>query len=126
MTAASHANDTSDCTDLAREQIQMLTNRNTRSPAYLNEKGNIKTNFERALGTGLPKDLPLLLFVVAENKQTPEWLELHHRQAASVTNGTVVPCPASTTSTTRTRGRSLTGSGTGGGTADASLEHARD
>ncbi|BCW64219.1 hypothetical protein [Arthrobacter sp. StoSoilB22] len=55
--------------------------------------GHIKSNFERAQGTAFPKDLPLLLFVVAENKQTPEWLTLHHRQAASVTNGTVVPLP---------------------------------
>ncbi|KQR05984.1 hypothetical protein [Arthrobacter sp. Leaf145] len=31
----------------------------------------------------------MLLFVVAENKQTPEWLELHHRQAASETKGAV-------------------------------------
>ena len=28
------------------------------------------TNFQRALATGFPKDLPLLLFVAAENKQT--------------------------------------------------------
>ena len=54
---------------------------------------NIRSNSERALGTGFPEDLPLL-FVVTENKQTGEWLELHHRQAASVTNGTVVPLPA--------------------------------
>lgn len=51
---------------------------------------NIQSNFESALGTGFPKE-PLLLFVVAENKQTPEWLELHHRPAASVTDGTLVP-----------------------------------
>jgi hypothetical protein len=71
----------------------VLTNRNSLSPTYLNEMGNIKTNFERPLGRGFSKELPLLLFVVAENKPTPEWLELHHRQAASVMNGTVVPLP---------------------------------
>ena len=92
MTAIAYANDTSEnYTDHAREQMQMLTNRNSLSATYLNEMGHIKSNFENALGTGFPKDLPLLLFVVAENKQVPEWLELHHRQAASVTNGTVVP-----------------------------------
>ncbi|AFR30202.1 hypothetical protein [Arthrobacter sp. Rue61a] len=73
--------------------MQMLTNRNSLTPTYLNEMGHIQSNFERALGTGFPKELPLLLFVVAENKQTPEWLELHHRQAASVTDGTVLPLP---------------------------------
>ncbi|GAA3283696.1 alpha/beta fold hydrolase [Paenarthrobacter aurescens] len=93
MTAASSASDTVAYTDHAREQMQMLANRNSLSPTYLNEMGHIKSNFQNALGTTFPKDLPLLLFVVAENKQTPEWLELHHRQAASVTNGTVVPLP---------------------------------
>ncbi len=105
MNTASANSDLADYTVHAREQMQMLTNKNSLSPTYLNEMGHIKTNFERAEGTGFPKDLPILLFVVAENKQTPEWLELHHRQAASVTNGTVVPPPpASTTSTTPTRG----------------------
>lgn len=77
----------------ARGAQAECVNRNSLSPTYLNEMGHIRTNFERALGTGFPKDLPLLLFVVAENEKTPEWLELHHRQAASVTNGTVVPLP---------------------------------
>ncbi|UKA48948.1 hypothetical protein LFT48_16105 [Arthrobacter sp. FW305-123] len=77
----------------AREQVQMLSNRNSLSAMYLNEMGHIKSNFENALDTGFPKDFPLLLFVVAENKQVPEWLELHHRQGASVTIGIVVPLP---------------------------------
>jgi hypothetical protein len=64
------------------------------------------------------KDLPLLLFVVAENEKVPEWLEMHHRQAAIVTNGTVVPSPASTTSTTRTRWTSRMGLGIGKDSSD--------
>ncbi|WP_236558418.1 alpha/beta hydrolase [Arthrobacter sp. 9V] len=93
ISALSAASDLSGYTDHAREQMQMLSNRNSLSPTYLNEMGHIKSNFENALGTGFPKELPLLLFVVAENKQNPEWLELHHRQAANVSNGTVVPLP---------------------------------
>ncbi|WP_253468902.1 alpha/beta fold hydrolase [Paenarthrobacter sp. A20] len=77
----------------SREQMKMLTNRNSISPTYLNEMTHIRTNFERALGTGFPKDLPLLLFVVSENAKNPEWLGLHQRQAASVADGTVVPLP---------------------------------
>ncbi|MCT9869140.1 alpha/beta hydrolase [Paenarthrobacter aurescens] len=79
--------------DHAQEQMKMLTNRNSISQTYLNEMTYIRTNFERALGTGFPKDLPLLLFVVSENAKNPEWLGLHQRQAASVTDGTVVPLP---------------------------------
>lgn len=33
----------------------------------------------------------MLLFVVAKDEKTLKWLELHHRQAASVTIGTGVP-----------------------------------
>ncbi|WP_238703368.1 hypothetical protein [Arthrobacter sp. TS-15] len=76
-----------------REQMQMLGNRNFLSPTYLNELGHIESNFECALGTGFSKDLPLLHFVVAEYTRTPKWLKLHHRQAASVINGSVVPLP---------------------------------
>ncbi|WP_281451828.1 alpha/beta hydrolase [Paenarthrobacter nitroguajacolicus] len=93
LTAAGNSNPGTAYTDYARDQMQMLTNRNSMSPTYLNEMGHIATNFQRALGTSFPKELPLLLFVVAENKKTPEWLELHQRQAASVTDGTVVPLP---------------------------------
>jgi len=94
ITAIAFADDNSPAySDYANDQMQMLTNRNSMSPTYLNEMEHIGSNFQRALGTGFPKDLPLLLFAVAENKQNPEWLELHRRQAASVTDGTVVPIP---------------------------------
>lgn len=93
ITAVTGSDDNPVYTEYAREQMQMLTNRNSMSPTYLNEMAHISSNFKNALGTAFPKDLPLLLFVVAENKQTPEWLDLHRGQAASVTDGTVVPLP---------------------------------
>lgn len=91
VTALTSANDNPAYTPYVREQMQMLTNRNSMAPTYLNEMEHIGRNFQRALGTGFPEDLPLLLFAVAENKQNPEWLDLHRRQAASVADGTVVP-----------------------------------
>lgn len=93
ITAVTGSDDNPVYNEYAREQMQMLTNRNSMSPTYLNEMAHISSNFKNALGTAFPKDLPLLLFVVAENKQTPEWLDLHRGQAASVTDGTVVPLP---------------------------------
>ncbi|GAT85528.1 alpha/beta hydrolase [Paenarthrobacter nicotinovorans] len=94
LTAIAFADDNNPAySDYANDQMQMLTNRNSMSPTYLNEMEHIGANFQPALGTGFPKDLPLLLFAVAENKQTPEWLDLHRGQAASVTDGTVVPLP---------------------------------
>ncbi|MFJ4226060.1 alpha/beta fold hydrolase [Paenarthrobacter nicotinovorans] len=91
LTALTSADDNPAYTPYAREQMQLLSNRNSMSPTYLNEMAHIPSNFQRALGTGFPKELPLLLFAVAENKQNPEWLELHRSQAASVVDGTVVP-----------------------------------
>lgn len=75
----------------AREQIALISNRNSLSPTYLNEMSHIRTNFSDALGTAFPEELPLLLFVVSDNVKTPEWLALHEDQAAAVSDGTVVP-----------------------------------
>ncbi|PRA83496.1 alpha/beta fold hydrolase [Microbacterium sp. MYb66] len=75
----------------AREQIALLTNRNTLSPTYLNAMSLLHANFEDALDTSFPEDLPLLLFVVADNPTVPTWVGLHEEQAAAVTDGTVVP-----------------------------------
>ncbi|KJC63146.1 alpha/beta fold hydrolase [Agreia bicolorata] len=77
--------------DHDREQLAMLSNRNSLSPTYLDEMAHIRTNFADALGTGFPKGLPLLLFVVANNESNPGWLGLHEEQAAAVSDGTVVP-----------------------------------
>lgn len=74
-----------------REQLGILSNRNSLSPTYLDEMAHIRTNFADARGTGFPKHLPLLLFVVSDNAANPNWLELHEEQAAGVIDGTVVP-----------------------------------
>ncbi|MDQ0645532.1 alpha/beta hydrolase [Microbacterium murale] len=78
-------------TERAREQIGMIANRNSLSPTYLDEMAHISSNFERALNTRFPSDLPLLLFVVADNVKNPDWLPLHERQALNANDGTVVP-----------------------------------
>lgn len=75
----------------AREQMALLSNRNSLTPTYLDEMSHIRTNFAAALGTAFPEDLPLLLFVEADNVKNPDWLALHEAQAATVADGTVVP-----------------------------------
>lgn len=77
--------------DQARDQIALISNRNSLTPTYLDEMDHIRTNFADALGTGFPEDLPLLLFVEADNANNPDWLALHERQAAAVSDGTVIP-----------------------------------
>lgn len=75
----------------AQEQLGLLSNRNSLSPTYLNEMSHISTNFENALGTSFPEELPLLLFAESDNAKNPDWLALHERQASEVTDGTVIP-----------------------------------
>lgn len=77
--------------DHDREQIAMISNRNSMAPTYLDEMAHISSNFQNARGRTFPEDLPLLLFAVAENETTPQWLALHEEQAASVADGTVIP-----------------------------------
>jgi len=77
----------------AQEQLGLLSNRNSLSPTYLDEMAHISSNFEDALGTSFPRDLPVLLFVESDNAKNADWLPLHERQAAGVVDGTVVPVP---------------------------------
>ena len=80
-----------DYDDDTREQMSLLSNRNSLTPTYLDEMNRIRTNFADAAGTGFPPGLPLLLFVVADNAANPDWIDLHERQAADVDDGTVIP-----------------------------------
>lgn len=80
-----------DYDDDAREQMSLLSNRNSLTPTYLDEMNRIRTNFADAAGTGFPVALPVLLFVVADNAGNPDWLDLHESQAAEVDDGTVIP-----------------------------------
>lgn len=80
-------------TDHERDQIDILTNRNSLADTYLDEMSRIGTTFAEAEGRRFPADLPLLLFVVADNPRNPDWAALHERQAATVADGTVIPLP---------------------------------
>lgn len=77
-------------TDEAREQMSLISHRTALAPTYLNEMAHIRTNFADATGTAFPTDLPLLLFVEADNAKNPDWIPLHEHQAAAVDDGTVI------------------------------------
>ncbi|WEK59868.1 MAG: alpha/beta hydrolase [Candidatus Microbacterium colombiense] len=76
--------------DDAREQIGLISNRNSLTPTTLDEMAHIRTNFADARDARFPADLPLLLFVEADNVNNADWVPLHERQAATVTDGTVI------------------------------------
>lgn len=80
-------------------QMFLLSNRNFMSHTYFNVMAHISSNFQRALETSFPNDLPMLLFRVADLGRTVARLQA---------SPTALWClsPTTLTSTTRTRGRS--------------------
>lgn len=73
-----------------KEQMKILSLKNMLSVSYTNEMTHISSNFVAAQSLSFPKDLPVLLFVQANNESVPGWIPLHEEQAASVDRGEVV------------------------------------
>ncbi|WP_136605371.1 alpha/beta hydrolase [Paenibacillus dokdonensis] len=76
--------------DRTVEQMTMLSNINSNSSTMLNEMDHISSNFKGAQGLTFPKDLPLLLFVQADNQDVPGWIPLHEGQIKDSVHGKVI------------------------------------
>ncbi|MGO3886985.1 MAG: alpha/beta fold hydrolase [Mycetocola sp.] len=74
----------------AREQMRILREKNTTGPTLLNEMEQAPDNFAAVSGLTFPSTLPVLLFVVAEDPEIPDWMELHQDQAEAVETGQVI------------------------------------
>jgi pimeloyl-ACP methyl ester carboxylesterase len=72
------------------EQMEMLSNKNSNSSTMLNEMDHISSNFKGAQGLTFPKDLPLLLFVQANNEGVKGWIPLHEGQIKDSVHGKVI------------------------------------
>ncbi|WP_223690497.1 alpha/beta fold hydrolase [Leifsonia poae] len=77
-----------------KEQMALLANKNSLNSTYTNEMEHFSANFHNAQKLAFPRDLPVLLFVQADNKDVKGWLSLHEQQAASVERGEVVQLDA--------------------------------
>ncbi|WP_194822789.1 alpha/beta fold hydrolase [Micromonospora sp. S-DT3-3-22] len=73
-----------------REQLRLLTAKNTAAPTMVNEMEHVPANFAAVSGKTFPKGLPVLLFVRSNDTDVADWVALHERQAASVDTGQVV------------------------------------
>ncbi len=73
-----------------KEQLLLITLRNTYSSNYLNEMTNIYPNFKAAEHLTFPKELPLILFVQANNPGIETWVPLHEEQIKDSVHGKVV------------------------------------
>jgi 2-hydroxy-6-oxonona-2,4-dienedioate hydrolase len=76
--------------DQTVEQMKMLSNKNSNSSTMLSEMDHISSNFKEAQGLTFPKDLPLLLFVQADNQGVKGWIPLHEGQIKDSVHGKVI------------------------------------
>ncbi|QQP14904.1 alpha/beta hydrolase [Lysinibacillus agricola] len=76
--------------DQAKEQMKMISNKNSYNATTLNEMEHISSNFKKAQNLTFPKDLPLLLFVQANNTDRANWVTLHEAQAKESMQGKVI------------------------------------
>lgn len=66
-----------------KDQMKILSFRNSLSDTYVDEMQHIAPNFEAAQRLAFPKELPLLLFAQADNAEIDTWVALHEEQAAA-------------------------------------------
>ncbi|RXZ77783.1 alpha/beta hydrolase [Paenibacillaceae bacterium] len=72
------------------EQMSMISTKNSNNSTTLNEMGYISSNFKGAQHLTFPKDLPLILFVQANNTGVEGWIPLHEEQAKDSIHGKVM------------------------------------
>lgn len=72
------------------EQMKLISNKNMYTPTTLNEMEHISSNFKGAQDLTFPKDLPLLLFVQANNEGVEGWIPLHEGQIKDSVHGKVI------------------------------------
>lgn len=77
--------------EATKRQLTILSNRNAMTPTLLDEIDRTPGNFTAARTQTFPRDLPLLLFVVADDPELADWQQLHEEQVAGVDRGEVVP-----------------------------------
>ncbi|WP_379163758.1 alpha/beta fold hydrolase [Paenibacillus sp. sgz5001063] len=73
-----------------KEQMRMISNKNSSNATVMNEMEHISSNFEAAKALTFPKNLPLLLFVQANNTDVEGWLPLHEGQVKDSVHGKVI------------------------------------
>jgi len=76
--------------EATKEQMRLLSSRNSAAPTLVNEMENTAANFASVSGQTFPAQLPLLLFVRASDTDVDGWVALHEKQAASVDTGQVI------------------------------------
>jgi pimeloyl-ACP methyl ester carboxylesterase len=76
--------------DETREQIRMLSLKNTFNSNNLSEGENFGPNFKAAENLTFPKDLPVIFFLQANDTETEGWIPLHEEQVKNSVHGKVM------------------------------------
>lgn len=76
--------------DAAKEQMRILTLKNMFNSSLLNEMEHFQANFKAAEPLSFPPQLPVILFVQANNTDVRGWLSLHEGQIQHSVHGKVV------------------------------------
>ncbi|NQX47539.1 alpha/beta hydrolase [Paenibacillus tritici] len=77
--------------DHTKQQMRMISNKNSSNDTTLNEMKHFNENFTAAQALSFPKELPLLLFIQANNTDVEGWQTLHEEQVKNSAYGKLVP-----------------------------------
>lgn len=73
-----------------KEQMRLLSTKNSTQPTMLDEMSRSADNFASVADLTFPRSLPVLLFVVSDDAEVSGWIPIHEKQASSVERGQVV------------------------------------
>ncbi|QNK90450.1 alpha/beta hydrolase [Sporosarcina sp. resist] len=76
--------------DQTKEQMRLISNKNSNNDTTLNEMKNISINFKAAQHLAFPENLPLILFIQANNTGVEGWIPLHEGQVKDSVHGEVM------------------------------------
>ncbi|ULO04728.1 alpha/beta hydrolase [Paenibacillus sp. 19GGS1-52] len=76
--------------DATKEQIRMISLKNMFNSDVINEGEHIENNFKAVENLKFPKNLPLIFFLAANNKDVERWETLHKEQIKDSVNGKVM------------------------------------
>ncbi|NOU83517.1 alpha/beta fold hydrolase [Paenibacillus sp. LMG 31459] len=77
--------------DHTKQQMKMISNKNSSNDTTMNEMKHFNDNFTAAQALAFPKELPLLLFIQANNTDVEGWQTLHEGQVKDSVHGKLIP-----------------------------------
>lgn len=82
---------TPDVDEATKEQIKMITLKNTMNPDIVSEAQLLPTNFKAVQGLQFPKNLPVIFFLVQNDSEDKDWIPQHEEQIKNSLHGKIVP-----------------------------------